>query len=98
MLNIIVLCLNGELARHEYLELVDQLRENNIRYRQNFNQLVLTTENTRARFIFNKKHALGLRPMPDIVCGFNNHISDEVNLPPTSNHNPIFYIKQKEID
>lgn len=95
MLNILVLCLSGKIARHEYLELVDQLRENNIDYRQNFSQLVLTTENTRTKFIFDKKKALGLRP--DIVCGYNYRITDEVLLPPISNHNPIFYIKQKEI-
>lgn len=52
MLEILVLSINATCARHRYLAVVDQLREHDINYRQNFNQLTLTTEHTRTRFIF----------------------------------------------
>lgn len=97
MLNILVLAENANEARHRYLMLVDGLREADIKYRQHFNQLVITTDNTRTKFVFSRKHCLGITPIPDVVCGTNVKLIDG-NFEVVSDHDPIYYIKQKELD
>lgn len=97
MLNILVLTEYGNDARHQYLMLVDQLREANIKYRQHFNQLVITTDSTRTKFVFSRKQCLGIRPIPDIICGTNVKLIDS-NFDVISDHDSIYYIKQKELD
>lgn len=98
MLEILVLSINATDARHRYLALVDQLREHGINYRQNFNQLTLTTEHTRTRFIFLKKHIKELKNKTDIVCGHDPNIVEKYPDVTFTNHEPIYYIKQKELD
>lgn len=97
MLNFLVLAENANDARHKYLILVDQLIEAEIKYRQHFNQLVITTDNTRTKFVFSRKQCLGIRPIPDIICGTNKKLIDS-NFDVVSDHEPIYYIKQKELD
>lgn len=98
MLEILVLSINATGARHRYLALVDQFREYDINYRQNFSQLTLTTENTRTRFVFLKKHTKELKNKPDIVCGHDPDIALKYPDVTFTNHDPIYYIKQKELD
>ena len=98
MLEILVLSINATGARHRYLALVDQLREYDINYRQNFSQLTLTTKNTRTRFVFLKKHTKELKNKPDIVCGHDPDIALKYPDVTFTNHDPIYYIKQKELD
>lgn len=100
MLEILVLTTRGGEARHKYLELVDQLRENNIKYRQNFNRLTLTTENTRTKFACSQKQIQGLKP--DIILGEHEKFTLEnvmwFDTVVSNDHDPIYYIKQKELD
>lgn len=98
MLNFLVLAENANDARHKYLMLVDQLREAEIKYRQHFNQLVITTDNTRTKFVFSRKQFVGITPIPDVICGTNKKLIDVNDFGTVSDHEPIYYIKQKELD
>lgn len=97
MINILVLAESANDARHRYLMLVDQLREADIKYRQHFNQLVITTDNTRTKFVFLRKQFVGMGPIPDVVCGSNAKLLNDLS-GMVSDHDPIYYIKQKELD